>query len=491
MSARGGGACSSFEILQKLDPKGQITSNIAAKSKIREEIKPSKRPRQNNADYDFLSGDFDKSFKNDPKFLIVSHNNPNKNLSELNPFHLRAALRAISTKIESMKMLKDGTLLMLVEDRRVAEQFTSKNSITLPLKIDLHKTLNICKGTIYSRSLINLTEEEILKGLRDANPKAGITGVRKFTKFNVNTNQKLATGVMCISFESFTPPKRINLAFETTEVRQWFPNPIRCRKCNKLGHLDLEDKPCRSGKTCPKCAAQIQENSQHHCTENDFKCINCEDRFPNEHAANSPTCPSYKEKKDILIIKTQKRCTYWEALREYEKSATYNMPKPLTRTTNDTSYAYMAKTNRITDKQNTDAQQTSKQPNNSMNKNEKIKIPTLAPISPIATTSTFLPTQPFRTSTPIQKSVTPVVTPVKELEVSMATTGDNDTYKENIQDLSGFSEIITTPRLFDNFMSNALAKINKDVVNISEDDINMYEGFQNKVQDDTDNSKNT
>lgn len=58
MSARGGGACSSFEILQKLDPKGQITSNIAAKSKIREEIKPSKRPRQNNADYDFLSWGF-------------------------------------------------------------------------------------------------------------------------------------------------------------------------------------------------------------------------------------------------------------------------------------------------------------------------------------------------------------------------------------------------------------------------------------------------
>lgn len=46
MSVLGGGARSSFDILRKMDPQAQITSNTAAKTKINETNKPSKRSRQ-------------------------------------------------------------------------------------------------------------------------------------------------------------------------------------------------------------------------------------------------------------------------------------------------------------------------------------------------------------------------------------------------------------------------------------------------------------
>ena len=49
---------------------------------------------------------------------------------------------------------------------------------TVPVKIEMHKTLNSAQGRIFSRKIIIIAEDELIKSLEDQK----ITDIRKFTK---------------------------------------------------------------------------------------------------------------------------------------------------------------------------------------------------------------------------------------------------------------------------------------------------------------------
>ncbi|XP_017466819.1 PREDICTED: uncharacterized protein LOC108359450 [Rhagoletis zephyria] len=95
-----------------------------------------------DTDYTFPTLTHKQTPLNQPKYITITA--ANNELQKLSPFVIKRAIDSISTQIENVKQLKDGSLLILTRNSRVAERF---------LKV---KTLgNLCPVTVKYQDNLN------------------------------------------------------------------------------------------------------------------------------------------------------------------------------------------------------------------------------------------------------------------------------------------------------------------------------------------------
>lgn len=258
----------------------------------------------------------------DPKYLIVS--SENNQLRKLSPFIIHKGLHAISTLIDSISQLRDGNLLLLVRNQVIADKFLKAKTLSniCPITVKLHETLNYVKGVIYAPCLIDVSEEEIVKELQPQ----GVVAVYKYTiskKDNTNDNANITedeknksnkvehSGYMVLTFNLYNLPKVIDVAWYKVKVKTYFPNPMRCQKCQLLGHTKNK---CNNPESCVIC--NLPPHTSTECTR--IQCANCNDNHP----ASDRNCPRYIQQKEIIRIKTLEKCSFGAAKRKYEISNT-------------------------------------------------------------------------------------------------------------------------------------------------------------------------
>ena len=144
--------------------------------------------------------------------------------------------------------------------------------------------------------LNDIPEEEIIKKLADQ----GVVDVYKFQKLEENIHKK--TGVLLITFDLYNLPTKLKISWNLVNVREYFPNPMRCRTCQKLGHTKNH---CKNPPTCPQC--NLPPHSPNQCSR--VQCANCLD----EHPASSNKCTKFMQQKELLKIKIKNKCTIKEA----------------------------------------------------------------------------------------------------------------------------------------------------------------------------------
>lgn len=137
--------------------------------------------------------------------------------------------------------------------------------------------------------------------------------VKKNTKFidNKITN----TSLHILSFNLYKLPAEIKIGFLVCKIDPYIPNPIQCKKCFKLGHTR---KNCSGNDNCEICASALHDPSP--C--NKIQCINCN----HEHRSTNKNCPTYKQRQEILKIKTLTNCSYKEASQQAQNIQTYEIP---------------------------------------------------------------------------------------------------------------------------------------------------------------------
>ncbi|XP_017472371.1 PREDICTED: uncharacterized protein LOC108363506 [Rhagoletis zephyria] len=264
-----------------------------------------KRKKSSNAKESFPSLPIPTKNHNqsDPKFVVIKSTDSSHSLSKYSVFAKKKALDGISTEYSSVSILRDGSLLVLTKSNKVAEKFLKcKNFGGLcPVSIDLHGTLNTCKGTIFDLNPANTDEQEILDGLKSQ----GVVAVYKFTK--IQNGEKVPTGRIVLTFNLYKVPADIDIAWYSVKVEEYFPTPMRCLNCQLLGHTT---KKCNNNRTCETC------NFPPHHPEVCLRtmCANC----LGAHSASYKDCPLYEQQKQILKIKTQNKCSYNEARRLYK-----------------------------------------------------------------------------------------------------------------------------------------------------------------------------
>ncbi|XP_055918313.1 uncharacterized protein LOC129950395 [Eupeodes corollae] len=265
-----------------------------------------KRKKNNNPTYIELDKTVQiNSTLPDPKFIVISSSDEKKPLSSISVFLLKKAIDGISTAYESITELRDGSLLLLAKSAKIANLFLSKKHLAnlCPISVKLQSNLNSCKGTAYAKCLINVPEEEIISEMKCQ----GVTEVYKFKKTTPDNKQE-ATGLILFTFDRFRPPSTVDIGWHKAKIEEYFPNPMRCRKCQLLGHTT---KRCSSSEICQNC--NLAPHQPENCTR--ISCANCAE----EHPSSSKLCKEYIKAKEILKIKTINKCSMADAKKIYKE----------------------------------------------------------------------------------------------------------------------------------------------------------------------------
>jgi hypothetical protein len=208
--------------------------------------------------------------------------------------------KVCKTQRENITKLRNGTLLIKTENKKESDDLKKlKNLMKCDIEVKSHPTLNQTKATIYAPDLLHLSPDELAEDWKIQGQK--VMTVYRFQKREGEV-MKPSPGLL-ITFEGLNFPETIWHGFRIYNTRIYIPNPMRCFRCNKLGH---SGKYCRSiYDTCVRCG---EEKHSLPCL-NTPKCINCN----GEHPANSSNCIQYKISKETIAIKTKERCSFRDA----------------------------------------------------------------------------------------------------------------------------------------------------------------------------------
>lgn len=265
--------------------------------------------------------------KPNPRYVVISATNDKKPLSHYSCFAVNKSFQIISKGIISISELRDGSLLLLLESKAVAEKFIKCKELTgiCSINAKYQENLNSTKGTVFAPYLNNIPENEIVEELASQ-------GVISAYKFQKRENGKTyPSGVVLLTFDLYHLPEKIDISWRSVKTREYIPNPMRCRHCQKLGHTK---KWCKNPPSCDNCNLPPHQDTS--CTRT--FCANCSE----EHPASSRQCTKFIQAKKLIEIKTKNKCSMREAIQIQKEefpsftssSTTYSAVTKLTENTN-------------------------------------------------------------------------------------------------------------------------------------------------------------
>lgn len=240
------------------------------------------------------------------EYYIMSSAVENHDLKKVSPFLIEKALTTYVGDGTITKRLRDGQLLIKCKNEKQAQQLLAMKSLggQINVKVEEHKTLNVCKGIVYCDDLRYMDEVDILNELSSQK----VTEVRKIKK---RVNGELLDTALCVfTFKLSSLPEILKVGFHHCPVKLYIPNPLRCLNCFKYGHTK---KFCKDERVCALCSEPYHENE---CkTAN--KCINC--KVPqNNHNNWSKSCDRYKTEYEIQKLSVIDKISNFEARKKFK-----------------------------------------------------------------------------------------------------------------------------------------------------------------------------
>lgn len=271
-----------------------------------------------------LQGLFDKHIDvreiqcmaSNPSFYLIKRNEADKakTFNGVSPFKINEFIKKYIGATKSTSRLRDGSLLLEVCTSEQSKKVASLTLLgTFPVIAETHKTLNTSKGVIFCHDLVGIDESTILEELKNQR----VTEVK-----NIMTRKDGSlkpSPLHILTFDTVTLPENVFVGFIRVPVRQHIPNPIRCLRCQKFGHVQ---HTCERPHVCPNCAKPA-DHGDGPC-DRETKCLNC----GGSHPAWSRDCPVWKKEKKITEIKIKDKLSIIEARKKYNSiSPSFNLSK--------------------------------------------------------------------------------------------------------------------------------------------------------------------
>ncbi|XP_046685330.1 uncharacterized protein LOC124371062 [Homalodisca vitripennis] len=258
---------------------------------------------------------------NTPLFLVFKSRDEKNPLSKASPFLINKTIVGAGGQPNSIKKLRDGTVLVEAVDSKQSKQLLKMTSFfdQFQVVVQPHGTLNSSKGIVFSRELLECNLDEVKEQLKPS----FVTDVVRITRME-GTNQIATTGHI-LTFNLPHPPETIKAGYLVLSVRPYFRNPQRCFRCQKFGH---SSKVCQNKELCVQCGKE--DHNKKTCNIEPF-CVNCKGK----HSAASRNCKIYLEEKEVINIATVNKLSFVDARKEYRRQ-TAQLPKK------DVSYAKAA-----------------------------------------------------------------------------------------------------------------------------------------------------
>ena len=116
---------------------------------------------------------------------------------------------------------------------------------SIPITVTPHRSLNSCKGVVRSYDLAQMDDAELLSELQSQN----VTEVRGISVTKDGMRRRTSTTI--VIFAQPTIPPSLKAGYLSIPVQQYFPNPLRCFKCQKYGH---HQTLCKHSAACARAA---------------------------------------------------------------------------------------------------------------------------------------------------------------------------------------------------------------------------------------------
>ena len=121
---------------------------------------------------------------------------------------------------------------------------------------------------------------------------------------------EIKTNTLFLTFNTPKIPESLKVCYLNIPVSQFVPNPLRCYRCQKFGHVTSK---CKHSETCARCSETGHKNES---CKKAFKCVNCGEC----HAAYNKKCCVYKKEYDIQSIRVSRNISFFEARQVYQKT---------------------------------------------------------------------------------------------------------------------------------------------------------------------------
>nr|XP_055046932.1 uncharacterized protein LOC129432503 [Misgurnus anguillicaudatus] len=217
----------------------------------------------------------------------------------MHPIGLSKAINKEVGVVSMAQCLGQGRVLIIVKDvaqRNRLLKLKDLNGEKISAR-EIGINSNV-KGVIVGIPL-DITMEEIKENVRGGK----VINARRL--FQNKEGQRQESLSILLTFEGKIPEK-VQLGYLSYTVREFIPKPLRCFKCQRIGHVAAV---CRGKVRCSRCG---DEHEYDKCPENAvIKCCNC----GGPHSAAYGGCKVQMEAREVQKYKVGNKVSYAEALK--------------------------------------------------------------------------------------------------------------------------------------------------------------------------------
>lgn len=244
-----------------------------------------------------------EGLRNAGRYLIFSRTDGGS-LGEILPYKVQEVVNSAGEVQEIIRKV-DGTLLVLTKTREQAEALMSGTHKIggYDVNIQEDKKRNQCRAVVRDKDMIHWNQEELIKEL---SPQGviNITNIKTRKKYSPGMSKDkvewIPTASFIVTFDFTERPEILRIGYLDLVTRDYIPDPLRCYRCQKFGHMATS---CKNMALCVRCAKE--EHKPEEC-KTGLECINC----GGPHAASWRSCPIYQEEKEIRRIMVQQKVPY-------------------------------------------------------------------------------------------------------------------------------------------------------------------------------------
>lgn len=238
---------------------------------------------------------YDDDKQDEWKIIITLSNDK----GHFHPVQVTKAIEKEIGKIKYAKLMSNRRILISTLSKKQQEMVLKMSSLGGgKIKVHVPGMAAKLRGVI-SNVPLEMSIEDV---------KKEIQGGKVIEAKRLQTNKsgvKLDSLSILLVFEK-TMPSEVQMGWINYKVREYIPQPLRCFKCQRMGHTAQQ---CKWKQRCAKCGG---EHDYGKC-KNDakLKCCNC----GGEHSAAYAGCAVQKQAKEVQRYKVVNKVTYAEALK--------------------------------------------------------------------------------------------------------------------------------------------------------------------------------